>query len=222
MGTAVWRSERPAQAGALRGRTPALTYRTTAPDFSAPPIPNSFEEARESVQILLLSEKMPPVSHDPVLAPWACRGGPAFTPPQAWSRPPVTSVAEKKESSEVRLSSSSARSRREPSVRGSMRVLSGKSSKREQAETPSTVLGWNPGTPSPPSGPGEASSRACDSHAQWQSSDMPSASARGHWTPRLGKWPPSIPTTSSEVISLRCEPLAGEQLCQAHRLHRWT
>lgn len=44
---------------------------------------------------------------------------------EAWPNP-ITSVAEKKESSEVRLSSSSARRRSEPSVKGSIRVLSGR------------------------------------------------------------------------------------------------
>ena len=85
-------------------------------------------------QVPPLSEEMPSLSRDPVLTVRVHTGAwtslhPAL--PLCPSTPcQVTSVAEKKESSEVRLSSSSARRCREPSVKGSMRVLSGKSGKR--------------------------------------------------------------------------------------------
>lgn len=85
-------------------------------------------------QILLLSEEMPSLSHDPGLMVTVPQGPgstlPAALPLCPSTPPPLTSVAEKKESSEVRLSSSSARRCKEPSVRGSMRVRSGKSRKR--------------------------------------------------------------------------------------------
>lgn len=119
-----------------REQTPDLTPRTYDPGLLRPPCRQQLYgiPGEQHLVTAKFCSRRRKELHFPTTQ-CSCRGShrsQAFTAPTPLHHLPshVTSVAEKKESSEVRLSSSSARRRSEPSVRGSMRVRSGKSRKR--------------------------------------------------------------------------------------------